>query len=182
MSNQKKVFSRELSKIYRAQTPPPMQLTYLVQDEQIRISVKPRLSLSDMLDFVHDVVWYCFQSDAGEYCPQLKEFAIAKNTLEKYTNIKLPSSTKKIYDIIYGTDILTKIKSLEHFDHAQYATILMDIDRLISFRLDQYLKNRKEGFRDIDVKKAIPSSDKRKDIYPVFPRVSNRAGKNISKE
>lgn len=99
----------------------------------VSVTVTPTLSLTDMLEFVNNVVESCF-SDDGEYIPEVREFAVRRNTLEKYGNFRMPTDVHKCYDLLYGTDAFEWIKG--YINEAQYADIMVAVEDKIQFRLD----------------------------------------------
>lgn len=91
----------------------------------LEISIKRRLSLSDMMRFVDYVVKSCFSEDAV-YLPEIRDFAIGCSIIEQYTNIDLPESVEDKYEAINGSDIVNVI--LEYVDMRQFNKILEAID------------------------------------------------------
>ncbi len=74
----------------------------------LEITVKPSLSLAEMLNFVSDIVTMCF-SDEGEYLPEVLDFAIRRSVLIYYSNLKLPSNIENQYPMVCDTDVYEKI-------------------------------------------------------------------------
>jgi hypothetical protein len=99
----------------------------------VAVTVTPTLSLTEMLEFVHSVVESCF-SDDGEYIPEVKDFAVYRNVLERYANFRLPVDVDKCYALIYGTDAVEFV--LGHINEKQWHDMIEAIEEKIQFRLD----------------------------------------------
>lgn len=99
----------------------------------VTVAVTPTLSLTEMLEFVHSVVESCF-SDDGEYIPEVKDFAVYRNVLERYANFRLPVDVDKCYALIYGTDAVEFV--LGHINEKQWHDMVEAIEEKIQFRLD----------------------------------------------
>lgn len=98
----------------------------IVKWNDIDITVKRTLSLSEMLAFVDGVVKSCFTSDYNTYLPEVKEFAIKCSILEMYANFTLPSNIEKRYDLIYHSNAVDAV--IESVDRNQLQEILNAID------------------------------------------------------
>lgn len=90
----------------------------------IEVTIKKTLSLNAMLSFVADVVHSCF-SDTGEYIPEIMDFAIRTNVMEKYTNFTLPQNLENQYALVYQTDAFEMI--LEMINLEQYSEMIKAI-------------------------------------------------------
>lgn len=91
----------------------------------LEISIKRRLSLSDMMRFVDYVVKSCF-NDEAVYLPEVKDFAIGCSIIEQYTNIDLPENVEDKYEVINGSDIISLV--LEYVDMRQFNKMIEAID------------------------------------------------------
>ena len=101
--------------------------------EDVKMSVKYALSLTEMLQFVEDVVALCVDMDTMDYKPEVLEFAIKAETVTMYTNFNTPTDTGKFYDLIYRTDVVDQIIGL--INDEQYYEIRMAIDSKIKHLL-----------------------------------------------
>lgn len=99
----------------------------------LEISVKRRLSLTEVLEFVNSVASTSF-TENGTYVPAVTEFAVKSNVILMYTNLSLPDNLENRYQLIYGTDIISHILTL--IDSAQYHEILDAADKQIEFLCD----------------------------------------------
>lgn len=100
---------------------------------ELEIVVKKTLTFKEMFEFVNDVVNTCFSEGENEHVPHVKEFMKRVCLVEKYTNLTLPKSTEKSYNLLYRTDVVEKI--LEHIDCVQYHEICNAIDEKINSTL-----------------------------------------------
>lgn len=112
--------------------------TTMVEWEGLEIEVKKNLSFSDMMSFVKDVVEACFTSN-DTYLPEVKEFAVKASVIEYYTNVALPQSPQKSYDIINCTDLLNVITP--NINAQQLTEMYVAIDK----RLDYLSKTQIEA-------------------------------------
>jgi hypothetical protein len=111
----------------------PFVVNYEVDNEIIEIEVKPRLSFEDTISFVHSVAESVVQSDAEIVTYSTQDFSIAINTLEFYTNIRIPTNIQAQCDLVYGTDIIKKITSHVSFDKLIYEKLLHSVDKQITY-------------------------------------------------
>lgn len=74
--------------------------TKIINWNGAEISVKPMLSIEEMAEFVSQVVSGYFAGEDDAYSPEFGDFAKKYGIITYYTNIILPSSTAKQYDLI----------------------------------------------------------------------------------
>lgn len=98
----------------------------LLGTEGVDITIRRRLPLKDMLQFVEDVVSSCVDAAEGSYRPEIKDFAVGIAVLSYYANFRLPSNVEKQYELIYNTPALGQVK--EQIDYEQFTEILCAID------------------------------------------------------
>lgn len=96
----------------------------------IKILVKKNLTLKEVLSFVDFVAKCCFDEDTGEYMPEIKDFAIMSEMVEKYTNVTLPDDPEKRYDLLCRSGIYNVV--LDEIDTSQYSLITVAIDEKVS--------------------------------------------------
>lgn len=87
----------------------------------IDVEVKPLLNFKELLIFVKDIVDICFDSDTGEYLPEVTDFSIKRAILDNYTNIELPQDIHSIYDCLYCTDIIKEVTDVINSEQLSYA-------------------------------------------------------------
>lgn len=99
--------------------------------EGMNITIKPTLTLAEVLTMVSTVVKTCFSEEEGTYLPEVKDFAIKKCILEIYANIKLSNDPSKDYDIIYNSDLVDFI--MANINRQQFSEIMAAIDSKIEY-------------------------------------------------
>lgn len=97
----------------------------------VNVVIRRTLPLSDVLQFVADVVAACIDSETGEYTPEILPFAIKANVLTTYANFNLPSNVEKQYELLYNTTAVDQVMS--HINMAQYEEIVHAINQKIDF-------------------------------------------------
>lgn len=147
----------------------------------ISFKVKHSLSLEEMMLFVHMAVEMCF-GDGDEYRPELDDFAIRLNVIDRYTNLRLPENTEKKYEILISTDLVDVIT--QNINRDQFDNILESFNKRIRDRVqtrNNTLRERTDElihsiesavntfgdiFRDVDSEKmnAIVSALATKDV------------------
>lgn len=128
MKKTDKVSVADFEKVYKE-----CESAKVVDWHGVEVTITRTLSLQSMLEFVTSVADSCFADD-GDYLPEVKEFAICRNVLERYANFRMPQDVSKCYELICGTDAVEVV--LNHVNFKQYNTILDAIDEKIQFRLD----------------------------------------------
>lgn len=93
------------------------------------VSIKRRLGLYEMMEFVDGVVKTCFAGDDHQYTPEVLDFAIRCSVLEMYANFSLPENVERRYDFAYGCDAYEFV--LNEIDDEQFDIIMDAIDEKI---------------------------------------------------
>ena len=89
-----------------------------------------------MFMFVEYVVKSCFDSDTGEYLPEMRDFATKSALLKYYTNIDLPNEASKQYKLLYGTDLIDCIFKSQIIDTAQFEEMTNAIKAKLKYLSD----------------------------------------------
>lgn len=97
------------------------------------IEITKTLSLQDMIGFVDNVVNSCIYED-GTYRPEIMEFAIRVNAVERYSSLHLPDIIEDKYDSVFRTDLFPFI--CEQINIEQLEDIKASVLRKISAILD----------------------------------------------
>ena len=97
------------------------------------LSISRFLDLTQMIQFVNQVVDGCFDDSTGEYIPEAKGLLIDRNTVLYYANVNLPDDFKHMYDILTKTGIADTIR--ENIDKRQYGNILRAIDEKVDAKI-----------------------------------------------
>ncbi len=97
----------------------------------VTLEIKKSLSLTEMLEFVSDVVSSVFQDENG-FIPEVADFAIKSNIVLKYTNVSLPDNIEHRYEILYNTDLIEFIRGFINAE--QLHEIVTSIGKKISHK------------------------------------------------
>ena len=143
MKTIKKVSVNDLEKVAKDQGGGS---AYVVTWNDIDVNIIRTLSLTSMLEFVNSVVESCFTDD-GEYIPEIMDYAVRKNVLERYANFRLPVDVHKCYDLVYCTDAYDMV--VKHIDSAQFEEIVRSIDEKIHFKVDTIVDTMRTQIQSI---------------------------------
>ena len=94
------------------------------------IIIKHSIGLSDVLEFVNNVVESCF-GESGNFIPEVMDFAIKGNILTKYANLTMPENLEHRYDLIYQTDIVDEV--CKRINRAQLQEVISSIGKKIDY-------------------------------------------------
>lgn len=94
------------------------------------IVIKHSIELSDVLEFVNNVVESCF-GESGNFIPEVMDFAIKGNILTKYANLTMPENLEHRYDLIYQTDIVDEV--CKRINRAQLQEVISSISKKIDY-------------------------------------------------
>lgn len=92
----------------------------------LNLVIKKHLNLAEMAKFVDVCVKACFNPDDASYAPEAKDLAIRSCIVALYTNVALPKSIAKQYELIYHSMILDTISV--NVDQTQLGAIIRAID------------------------------------------------------
>lgn len=101
--------------------------------DDTNIVIRRSLPISEMMQFVEDVVSSVVDVDGGRYLPEIKAFVIKSHVLTSYANFNMPSNLEKQYDLIYNTTAVEQV--LENINIVQYNEMIDAIDRKIAHNL-----------------------------------------------
>lgn len=71
----------------------------------VDIVIQKTIGMVQAFEFVNQSVNSCFADADGAYMPEMKDFVIRACLVEKYTNIRLPENSEKLYELLYKTDL-----------------------------------------------------------------------------
>lgn len=114
------------------------------------VVIKKVISLSDMLQFVNEVVEACIDGETGEYLPEVYDFAVRSAVLSYYANIALPSSLEDRYALLYQTKLYIDILNVVNI--SQFDSIKSAINRKIQYMLDIMTSAATEKINEIIAK------------------------------
>lgn len=107
----------------------PMVSVPLPGDPETEVKIKYNLSLSEMLQFIEDVVSSCVDAESGKFYPEIMWFSIHSAVLTMYANFNLPSNVEKQYNLVYNTDAVELV--MGHINRNQYDEIVNAIQNRI---------------------------------------------------
>lgn len=97
------------------------------------IKITKSISFTDMLSFVSDVVNSCFQDDGG-FMPEVMDFAIKSNILNRYTNVSMPDNLEHRYELIYCTDVIDFV--CQRISAGQLQEIISSVSKKLDYMSD----------------------------------------------
>ena len=121
--------------------------TTTIKWNDVDVVITRNLSLEDMLAFVDSVVKSCFDQTTGAYMPEVKDFAIRSNIMERYANFTLPSKVERQYDIVIRSGAVEEI--IEHINHNQFNEIIKAIDSKLQNAADANVQMVFRQFNDV---------------------------------
>lgn len=125
MAKTKKISINAFDKIVKENYTPTTTVEWHGQE----IVVKRTLSFKEMMEFVDSVTKTCFTISTNTYMPEVKDFAVKSNILERYANFTLPNNLDHRYELIYSSDAIETV--LNHISHQQFNEIMVSIDAKI---------------------------------------------------
>lgn len=113
----------------------------------IEVTITKNLPLEDMLAFADSVVKSCFDQTTGAYMPEVKDFAIRINVMERYANFTLPSKAERQYDIVMRSGAYEMI--LNHINITQFYELMKAIDAKLQNAADANVQMVFRQFNDV---------------------------------
>lgn len=126
MAKTKKISINAFDKIVKETYTPTTTVEWHGQE----IIVKRNLSFKEMMEFVDSVTKTCFTISTNTYMPEVKDFAVKSNILEKYANFTLPNNLEHRYELIYSSDAIETV--LNYVSHQQFNELMASIDAKIN--------------------------------------------------
>jgi hypothetical protein len=144
-----KISVNALEKVYK--NGEPNEQTYEWADgiegiEGIEVTIKKVLPLSEVVEFVADLVEACIGED-GTYTPEAYDFMERIDVVTRYANFTLPSDVKKQYDFLYGTNVYSFV--LDKVDNLQMYEIRQAADLRIKHELDMDVRHTRSLLKDL---------------------------------
>lgn len=100
--------------------------TDTVQWNGLDVTITTTLPLEEMIAFADNVVKSCFDKTSDAYMPEIKDFAIRCNVMERYANFTLPSKVERKYDVVMRSGAFEMI--INHVNAAQFNDLMRAID------------------------------------------------------
>lgn len=126
MAKTKKISINTFDKIVKDTYTPTTTVEWHGQE----IIIKRNLSFKEMMEFVDSVTKTCFTLSTNTYMPEVKDFAVKSNILERYANFALPNNLEHRYELIYSSDAVETV--LNCVSHQQFNEIMASIDAKIN--------------------------------------------------
>lgn len=101
----------------------------VVEWNGVEVTIKPTLSLQEMLRFADSVTKSCFDIVTGAYLPEAKNFAIRCNVMDTYANFSLPENNEHKYILAMCSGAFEMV--MEHINMAQYHELINAINAKI---------------------------------------------------
>lgn len=144
----------------------------------VDITIRRRLPLKDMMQFVENVVSSCIDAETATYTPEIKEFVIRSEILTTYANFNLPTNAEKQYELVYGTNALEQV--MEHIDRNQF----YEIEEAIDARIEHEVRVLETSVATKSNEMMVRLSDAIEQVNSMFSDVSsddfNQVVKNLS--
>ena len=121
--------------------------TEIVQWNGLEVQIMKSLSLEDMLAFADSVIKSCFDQDTGAYLPEVKDFIIRCNVIERYSNFSMPSKLERKYDMAVRSGAYEMI--LNHIDIAQFTELMRAIEAKLQNAADANVQMVFMKFNDV---------------------------------
>lgn len=144
----------------------------------VDITIRRRLPLKDMMQFVENVVSSCIDAETATYTPEIKEFVIRSEILTTYANFNLPTNAEKQYELVYGTNAFEQV--MEHIDRNQF----YEIEEAIDVRIEHEVRVLETSAATKANEMMVRLSDAIEQVNSMFSDVSsddfNQVVKNLS--
>lgn len=111
------------------------------------VVITKSLPLEDMLAFASSVVKSCFDQSTGAYMPEVKDFAIRSNVMERYANFTMPSKVEHQYEVVMRSGAYEMI--LNYIDVAQFSELMRAIDAKLQNAADANVQMVFRQFNDV---------------------------------
>lgn len=119
----------------------------VVEWNGMEVVITPTLSLEEMLSFARGVVQSCFDLKTNAYMPEVKDFVIRVNIMQKYANFTLPAKTERQYDIVMQSGAVEMI--MKHINTAQFNELLSAIEDKIANTAEANVQAMYKQFNDV---------------------------------
>lgn len=123
MDELKKITSKDIEEIARDYFPASTAIVFHGKE----IAVQRMLPYKRVCALIEAIVKSCFDSESGEYMPEVRDFATRLAVASAYTDLELPEDTDEQYAMLYSTDMMQKI--YEAIDHGQLDMLRTSVQR-----------------------------------------------------
>lgn len=119
----------------------PVTITLGAGEDAFDVTVKKRLSIEESISFVSALVYGMIDDDTVTY--SIQEYLIRANTLEYFTNIRLPQDIDKKYALVFDSDIVDRV--MMEINMELYDDLLTQFDRQLEFEVAKMQNQFKSG-------------------------------------
>lgn len=153
--------------------------TYGEGENAVEIAVKTRLTMSERITFVNDIVDTLFVSDNNEhtiYIPSLRDFAFGYALVRYFTNVPLSGGAGKIFAFLEETQFVTWLTNIIGEEYV--AKMVAYADEAIEYRKQREMKTSKldELLESVlSVVKAVGDETKDIDVAQIMNYVQQNA-------
>lgn len=153
--------------------------TYGEGENAVEIAVKTRLTMSERITFVNDIVDTLFVLDNNErtiYIPSLRDFAFGYALVRYFTNVPLSGGAGKIFAFLEETQFVTWLTNIIGEEYV--AKMAAYTDEAIEYRKQREMKTSKldELLESIlSVVKAVGDETKDIDVAQIMNYVQQNA-------
>lgn len=123
------------------------ETTEIVQWNGLEVVVTKTLPLDEMMAFADSVVKSCFDQTSGAYMPEIKDFAIRSNVMERYANFTLPRNVMHQYDLVMRSGAFEMI--LDHVNVSQFNELMSAIEAKLQNAADANVQMSLRQFDDV---------------------------------
>ena len=135
----KKISSKTITNIIKANTRENKTLILKTSDADIEVIIKPYISYQERTQMVNDIANNCYDEN-GDYHPEFFDIAYKIALIEYYTNIStdIKDSVNQIHILCENTNL---IEEIEKHTEGSVEQIWLDAKDIIEWRNEQSLKS-----------------------------------------
>ena len=123
------------------------EVTEAVNWNGLEVIITKTLTLEEMISFADSVVKSCFDQATGAYMPEIKDFAIRSNVMERYANFTMPSKVENQYDMVMRSGAFEMI--MNHINTSQFGELMHAIDAKLQNAADANVQMVFRQFNDV---------------------------------
>lgn len=113
----------------------------------LEVVITKTLPLEEMMAFANSVVKSCFDQATGTYMPEIKDFAIRSNVMERYANFTLPNNVERQYDMVMRSGAFEMI--LNYINPSQFNELTSAIEARLQNAADANVQMAFSRFNDV---------------------------------
>lgn len=135
----KKISSKTIANIIKANTRENKTLILKTDDADIEVIIKPYISYQERTQMINDIANNCYDEN-GDYHPEFFDIAYKIALIEYYTNIStdIKDSVNQIHILCENTNL---IEEIEKYTEGSVGQIWLDAKDIVEWRNEQSLKS-----------------------------------------